>query len=197
MCRDNALLNHRAGLAKRKLYDLSDIPEQDRKDKLTQGLKDAVTIVGAVLGKDGQDGMDSSKHEDKLERWFGDKNSDTAARDKIRNVFKNFYGDNKDGTGADVLGNVHVLKDDYWIPKPPIGDDKTPFCKLEKEGKSGTAYTKPFNKIPSMHFCPKVYDLEKKLEDLVKDDCASLGSVMNTDRMGKPFPGFAVLHEFM
>lgn len=179
------------------MFDVSDIPEKDRKDKLTQGLKDAVTIVGAALGKNGQDGMDSEKHKDKLERWFGDKNSDEKARDKIRKVYENFYGENKDGTGADVLGKVRVLKDDYWSPKAPIGNGKTPFCQVEKNGKSGTAYTKPYKKIPSMHFCDKVFDRKNQLSDLIKDKCASLGSVMDTDRMGKSFPGFAVLHEFM
>lgn len=184
-------------IVRRGLFYLSQVTEQDRKDLLTQGLKDAVTIAGAVIGKNGQAGMDSHKHKEKLENWFGDKNSDGAAKAKIRKVYENFYGDNADGTGADTLSKVQVRNDDYWNPPAPSGDGNTPFCAIEQDGKSGTAYTKPLNGVPSMHFCDKAYQSTKKLSDLTANNCSSLGSVMNTARMGKPFLGFAVLREYM
>lgn len=150
-----------------------------------------------MLGKNGKQGKDSKKDESKLKAWFGDANSDAAAREKFRKVYQNFHGDNKAGTGADVLGLVNVRSLDYWTPQVPIGDGKTPFCKTVKNGKSGAAYTKPYNKIPSMHYCDRVWERDQKQADLVKDKCASLGSVMNTEKMGKTFVGFVVLHEFM
>jgi hypothetical protein len=58
----------------------------------------------------------------------------------VRQVFKNFLGDNKDGTGADVLGTVSVFQDDYWVPKQGqlggVGDGKAPFYSLQKDGKT-------------------------------------------------------------
>lgn len=183
-------------LIKRRLYNLDDVADQSQKDKLTQGLKDAVTVASRTLSL-----MDDDAHRDKLEGWFGAENSDDNARELIRQVFKNFVGDTGDETGADVNGNVLVSDTDYWIPTPEqIGgpaDGTTPFCDLEtSDGKKGTAYYKTRNKKPGMHFCDKVWDRED-LAGLTADGCSGLGNLMNTPRMTKNFIGANVLHEFM
>ncbi|CAI6277877.1 unnamed protein product [Periconia digitata] len=183
-------------VTKRKLYNLDQISDQDQKDKLTQGLKDAVTIAAKVLEK-----MDDSAHESKWEYWFGPK-SDSESREKIRNVFKNFVGDNKDGTGADINGDVLVFPDDYWTPsKKEIGDGNTdgntPFCSIDINGKTGTAYYKPTqDKKPGMHYCDKVWD-RKNLKTLLEDNCKALGNHISTVLWTKQFIGANVLHEFM
>jgi hypothetical protein len=123
---------------KRALYNLDDIADQGHKDKLTQGLKDAVTIAATLL-----DNMDSDKHKDKLAFWFGDQRSDDNSREIIRQVFKNFVDTNPDGTGADVNGQIIVSNTDYWKPTSDqtggVGDGNTPFCSLEKDGKVSQA----------------------------------------------------------
>ena len=183
-------------MAKRSLYNLDDISDQDHKDKLNQGLKDAVTIVAKLLEK-----MDDPKHTDKLEGWFGSEQSDDNARATIKNVFTNFVGSNTDGTGADVLGDVHVYQDDYWKPTgkqlPGLGDGNTPFCSLSKNGKTGTAYYRvQSDKTPGMHYCDKVWS-RGDLAALTADGCSNLGTVMDAELMTKKFIGANVLHEFM
>ena len=184
-------------MIKRALYNIDDISDQGHKDKLNQGLRDAVTVAAKLLEK-----MDDPKHTDKLAGWFGPENSDANARATIKNVFTNFVGGNTDGTGADVLGNVHVYQDDYFKPTdkqiPGVGDGNTPFCTLmNKEGKTGTAYYKlrP-DKTPGMHFCDKVWP-RGDFAALTVDNCKNLGTVMDTDLMTKQFIGANVLHEFM
>lgn len=183
---------------KRTLYNIDDISEQDRKDKLTQGLKDAVTIVAKVLEK-----MDDEKYADRLEFWFGDQHSDDNAKEIIRQVYKNFVEPNPDGTGADVNGNIFVSGTDYWKPTADqsggVGDGNTPFCSLSKDGKTGTAYYKknPDNgNKPSMHFCDKVWD-RSDLAGLTADSCAALGDHVSTVAWAKNFIGANVVHEFM
>jgi hypothetical protein len=126
-------------MVKRALYNLDSISDQSQKDKLTQGLKDAITVAAKVLEK-----MDGDAHKDKLSYWFGDKRSGTNERENIRQVYKNFVGDNSDGTGSDTNGQIVVLSNDYWVPASGqlggVGDGKTPFCSLEKDGKKGAAY---------------------------------------------------------
>ena len=119
------------------------------------------------------------------------------ARELVRQVFKNFLGKNKDGTGADVLGTLSVFQDDYWVPKQGqlggVGDGKTPLCSLEKDGKTGTACHYKNVKTPAMHYCDKVGD-RGDLAALTADNCGSLGDIMNTDRMTRQFIGVNVLH---
>jgi hypothetical protein len=180
---------------KRALYDLSDLSDQGHKDKLTQGLKDAVILASKTIDK-----MDDDKHKDKLEGWFGKENSDDNARETIKQVFKNFVGSNTDGTGAEVLGKVHVYKDDYWKPTSDQigpGDGKTPFCDLkDSKGLTASAYFKTNNKIPAMHYCDKVWD-RGDWAALTANKCGSLGNIMGAARMTKKFIGANVLHEFM
>lgn len=162
---------------------------------MNQGLKDAVTIAAKLLEK-----MDDPKHTDKLAGWFGSEHSDANARMTIKNVFNNFVGDNVDGTGAGVLGRVHVYQDDYWVPTgaqlPGAGDGTTPFCSLTKDGKSGTAYFKSRDKVPAMHYCDKVWP-RGDLAALTANSCSSLGTVMDSSVMTSKFIGANVLHEFM
>lgn len=182
---------------KRALYNLDDISDQDHKDKLTQGLKDAVTIAAKALEK-----MDDDKHKPKLEFWFGDQHSDDNGRETVRQVYKNFVGDNTDGTGSDTNGNVFVFTDDYWKPTdaqiPGVGADGTkPYCTLEKDGKTGTAYFKRTDdKKPAMHFCDKVWD-RTDLATLTADSCSLLGDHISTAAWTKNFIGANVLHEYM
>lgn len=182
---------------KRALYNLDDISDQGHKDMLTQGLKDAVTVAAKTLEK-----MDDDKYKPKLEYWFGDQNSDDNAREIIRQVYKNFVGENTDGTGSDLNGNVLVYETDYWKPTdaqiPGVGADGTkPYCSLEKDGKTGTAYFKrDDNKKPAMHYCDKVWDRED-LKALTAESCSKLGSVISTKSWTKNFVGANVLHEFM
>ncbi|KAJ4288105.1 hypothetical protein N0V90_012122 [Kalmusia sp. IMI 367209] len=186
-----------AWAVKRALYNLDDVQDQGQKDKLTQGLKDAVTIAAKTLEK-----MDDDKHKDKLAGWFGDQRSDDNARETIRQVYKNFVGDNTDGTGSDTNGNVIVSSTDYWKPTdkqaPGVGDGNTPFCDLKtSDGKTGTAYFKTnADKKPGMHFCDKVWD-RADLAGLTANNCGGLGNIIDTDRMTKNFIGANVLHEFM
>ncbi|KAL1611978.1 hypothetical protein SLS60_000201 [Paraconiothyrium brasiliense] len=181
---------------KRALYNLDKVSDQGQKDKLTQGLKDAVTIAAKVLEK-----MDDDAHKDKLGYWFGDKKSGENEKEIIRQVYKNFVGSNSDGTGADTLGQVLVFSDDYWKPTdrelPGVGDGNTAYCSLEKDGKTGAAYYKSTaDKKPGMHYCDKVFD-RTNLETLTKDSCAKLGDHISTAVWTKNFIGANVLHEFM
>jgi hypothetical protein len=183
-------------VVKRALYNLDNISDQSQKDKLTQGLKDAVTITAKVLEK-----MDDDAHKDKLAYWFGDKKSGDGDREIIRQVLTNFVGDNPDGTGSDKNGQVLVFSDDYWKPTdreiPGVGDGNTPYCSLEKDGKKGAAYYKrTADKKPGMHYCDKVYD-RANLETLTNDDCAKLGDHISTAAWTKNFIGGNILHEFM
>lgn len=182
---------------KRTLYDLDDISDQSHKDKLTQGLKDAVTIVAKALEK-----IDDPQYLPKLEYWFGDQHSDANGRETIRQVFKNLVGDNTDGTGSNTNGNVFVFTADYWKPTdaqiPNAGTDGTiPFCTLNQNGKSGTAYFKRTDdKKPAMHFCDKVWD-RADLATLTADSCSSLGNQISMVAWSKNFFGANVLHEYM
>ncbi|KAH8726003.1 hypothetical protein GQ44DRAFT_771584 [Phaeosphaeriaceae sp. PMI808] len=168
------------GVVKRALYNLDDLSDQSHKDKLTQGLKDAVTVAAKALEK-----MDDDKYKPKLEYWFGDKNSDDNGRETIRQVYKNFVGENTDGTGSGMNGGVFVFTDDYWKPTdaqiPGVGADGTiPFCNIDKDGKTGTAYFKRTDdKKPAMHFCDKVWE-RTDLASLTADSCSKLGSVIST-----------------
>ncbi|EUC43262.1 hypothetical protein COCMIDRAFT_7299 [Bipolaris oryzae ATCC 44560] len=184
-----------AWAVKRALYNLDAVSDQDHKDKLTQGLKDAITIAAKTLEK-----MDDEQHLDKLEYWFGDQHSDANGREQIRQVYKNFVGENTDGTGADVNGDVIVDDTDYWKPKAgqaPNADGQTPFCSLEQDGKTGTAYFKRHSdKKPGMHFCDKVWSRDN-LAGLLADDCSALSGQVSTATWSKNFIGSNVLHEFM
>ncbi|KAF2853096.1 hypothetical protein T440DRAFT_505976 [Plenodomus tracheiphilus IPT5] len=185
-----------AWLVKRELYDLNDITDTGRKDKLTQGLKDAVTIAAKALEK-----MNDDTHKPKLEYWFGDQHSNDEARTKVQGVLKNFVGDNTDGTGAPTVGKVTVYNGDYWKPTakeiPGVGDGTTGFCSLEKDGKTGAAYFKrDDNKKPAMHYCDKVFD-RTDLATLTADGCSKLGEHISTAVWTKNFIGANVLHEFM
>lgn len=125
-------------MVKRALFKLDNLTDQSQKDKLTQGLKDAVTVAAKVLEK-----MDDPKHTDKLAGWFGAEKSDASGRKTVKTVFENFVGTNPDGTGADILANVIVYADDYWKPKKAPGDGKTGFCDVKtSDGKTGAAYCK-------------------------------------------------------
>lgn len=185
-----------AWVVKRSLYNLDKISDQSQKDKLTQGLKDAVTIAAKTLEK-----MDDDKHKDKLEFWFGDKHSDANGRELVRQVYKNFVGDNTDGTGAEVIANVIVDEVDYWkptaaqLPNTPA-DGNTAFCDLEVNGKKGTAYFKRNNNKPGMHYCDKVWD-RADLATITANDCSSLSGQVSTATWSKNFIGSNVLHEFM
>jgi hypothetical protein len=181
---------------KRALYNLDDISTQDQKNKLTQGLRDAVKVAAQTLEK-----MDSDKYKPRLEFWFGDQHSDSNARETIRQVYKNLVGDNDDGTGSDVNGNVVVYGDDYWKPTdaqfPGVGADGTkPYCDLKKDGKSGAAYYKKNQKKPGMHFCDKVFD-RTNLTTLLGGSCELLGDYISTKYWTKQFIGANVLHEYM
>ncbi|KAF2676249.1 hypothetical protein K458DRAFT_352043 [Lentithecium fluviatile CBS 122367] len=146
--------------------------------------------------------MDDDKHKPKLEFWFGDQHSDDNGRETIRQVYKNFVGDNTDGTGSGTNGNVFVFTEDYWKPTdaqiPGVGADGTkPYCTLEKDGKTGTAYFKRTDdKKPAMHFCDKVWD-RTDLATLTADSCSKLGDHVSTAAWTKNFIGANVLHEYM
>lgn len=185
-----------AWAVKRALYDLTNVSDQGQKDKLTQGLKDAVTIAAKVLEK-----MDDDAHSPKLAYWFGDKKSGAGDKEVIRQVFKNFVGDNPDGTGSAPNGLVLVFSDDYWKPTdaelPGVGDGNTAYCSLAKDGKTGTAYYKrTSDRKPGMHYCDKVFE-RANLETLTADSCSKLGDHISTAVWTKNFIGANVLHEFM
>jgi hypothetical protein len=181
---------------KRTLYNLDDISDQDRKDKLTQGHKDAVTIAAKVLEK-----MDDDKYSGTLQYWFGDKHTNDDSKGKIKGVFTNFVGDNTDGTGSEINGRTTVYKDDYWVPAKGdlggVGDGTTGFCGLKNSaGKTAAAYYKRFNGGAGMHYCDKVYD-RSNLDTLKADNCALLGDQVSTKKWTKNFIGANVLHETM
>ncbi|KAL1608054.1 hypothetical protein SLS60_002993 [Paraconiothyrium brasiliense] len=184
-----------AWAAKRTLYNLDDISDQDRKDKLTQGHKDAVTIADKALEK-----MDDDKYKPTLEYWFGKEHTNDDSVKKIKGVFKNFVGDNTDGTGSETNGHTTIYKDDYWIPTDKEikdADGKTPFCSLKnKDGKTGAAYFKRFKDGAAIHFCDKVFD-RANLDTLKADNCAKIGDQVSTKKWTKNFIGANVLHEFM
>jgi len=98
----------RTQAVKEECYNLDDISDQGHKDKLNQCLKDAVTVVAKLLDK-----MDDDAYKSKFEGWFGEEHSNDNSRELVRQVFKNFLGNNKDSTGAEVLGTVSVFQDDY------------------------------------------------------------------------------------
>jgi hypothetical protein len=181
---------------KRALYNLDGVPDQDHRAKLTQGLKDAVIIAAKTLEK-----MDEPRHTAKLNFWFGNEHSGANGRELVRQVYKNFVGDNTDGTGADNNGKVIVDATDYWIPKQgqmQDADGKTPFCALKTpDGKTASAYYKTrAGKTPGMHFCNKVWSRED-LASLTADRCSKLGDQVSTAIWTKNFIGANVLHEFM
>lgn len=183
-------------LVKRKLYNLDDISDQDHKDKLIQGLKDAVTVAAKALEK-----MNDDKYKARLDYWFGDKNSNADARLKIQGVLKNLVGINTDGTGSEANGRVFVKTNDYWIPKKGslggVGDGKTSFCNLSVGGKTGTAYLKTDDKKrPAMHFCDKVWSRDN-LAALLANKCSKLGDKVSTLLWSKNFIGANILHEYM
>lgn len=147
--------------------------------------------------------MNDPKYKSRLDYWFGDKNSDDDARKKIEGVLKNLVGtktENTDGTGSETNGKVFVLTKDYWIPKDKelgVGDGKTPFCSLSKDGKTGTAYFKNDDKNrPAMHYCDKVWSREN-LAALTANKCSKLGDHISTVLWSKNFIGANVLHEYM
>jgi hypothetical protein len=188
-----------AWVVKRTLFGLSDITDQDRKDKLTQAHKDAVIIADKALTKMNNP---SGKSDATLKYWFGDKFTDTTSKDKIKKVFKNFVGDNTDGTGSETNGDTTVYKDDYWTPKDGFGgvaDGKTSFCNLKgKNGKTPAAYFKRTKGGSAMHFCEKVFDQNRaNLDTLKANDCDKIGGQVSTKKWTKNFLGANVLHEFM
>lgn len=185
-----------AWVVKRTLYNLDDIADQERKGKLTQGHKDAVTIAAKALEK-----MGDAKYEPTIEYWFGKEHINDASVGKIKQVFINFVGDNTDGTGSETNGKTTIYKDDYFLPTAEqtkgVGDGKTPFCSLKtKDGKTGAAYFKRNNKGAAMHFCDKVFE-RADLKTLTADNCALIGDQVSTERWTKNFIGANVLHEFM
>ena len=143
--------------------------------------------------------MDDDAHKDKLEYWFGEK-SGADEKEIIRQVYMNFVGDNSDGTGSATNGLVLVFSDDYWKPtntEIDIGDGNTPFCSLEKDGKTGAAYyRRTSDKKPGMHYCDKVFE-RSDLATLTADGCSKLGEHISTSVWTKNFIGANVLHEFM
>jgi hypothetical protein len=181
---------------KRDLFNLDDFSDQDRKNKLTQGHKDAVTIAAKALEK-----MDEEKYSGTLQYWFGDKHTNDESKEMIRGVFKNFLGKNTDGTGSDINRHTIVYKGDYWVPPKGalggVGDGTTRFCSLKNSaGKTATAYFKRENGEPGMHYCDKVFD-RSNLETLKAGECKLLGDQVSTKKWGKNFIGANVLHETM
>jgi hypothetical protein len=183
-------------VVKRTLYDLHDISDQGRKDKLTQGHKDAVTVAAKTLEK-----MGDAKYKPTIEFWFGKEHINAESVGKIKQVFQNFVGDNQDGTGSETNGKTTIYNDDYFVPTekqfPKLGDGKTPFCSLKTaDGKTGAAYFKRNNNGAAMHFCDKVFE-RANLETLKADNCAKIGDQVSTEKWTKNFIGANVLHEFM
>ncbi|KKY25675.1 hypothetical protein UCDDS831_g02018 [Diplodia seriata] len=176
------------GIEKRKLFNVDQITDEDRKQQLTQGLKDAVEIAKVTLDKMGKD-----RHADKIQAWFGEGD---GYFEIVEQVFKNFVGENHDHEGADVLGDVIVHVDDY------NNDLGAPFCSIVKpdpdrpEGKRGTAYYKKKDGKPGMHFCDKYYE-RQNAEAYLDNKCAGIPTKMDTDHIGRAFQGANVLHEFM
>jgi hypothetical protein len=180
---------------KRTLFNLDDIADQERKDKLTQAHKDAVTIAAKALEK-----MDDDRYKSALQYWFGDEHTNDDSKGKIKGVFKNFVGDNTDGTGSETNGKTTIYTDDYWVPKKGelgIGDGTTPFCSLKgKNDKTGAAYFKRHKDGAAMHYCDKVFD-RANLDTLKADNCKLIGDQVSTKVWTKNFLGANVLHEFM
>lgn len=172
-----------SSINKRTIFNVGDLNDKAQEDALKQAQKDAVAVAAMALDK-----MDSEAHKDKLTRWFGEW---PETHDKVEKVLKNFVGDNKDGEGARVLGDVKVWKDDYWKIKG------TPFCDITTpDGKTGTAYYKEKSGDPGMHYCPKFFD-RKKASDYIRDDCSHIANHIDTTTITRAFQGANVLHEFM
>jgi hypothetical protein len=185
-----------AWAVKRTLYNLDNISDQDRKDKLTQGHKDAVTIAAKVPEK-----MDDDKNSGTLQYWFGDKHINDGSKGKIGGVLIKTVGDKPEGTASNINGRTTVYNDNYWLPaKGDLGgvrDGTTGFCGLKNsDGKTAAAYYKRFNGGASIQYCDKVYD-RLNLDTLKADNCALLGDLVSTKKWTKNFIGANVLHETM
>lgn len=187
-----------ASILKRALFVVSDL-ESAHQAQLTSGLTEAVKVVHKVL-----ESMSKPAHAAKFGTWFGT-SGPVDGIEKVRKVFENFAGKPTEVTGAAVLANVHVFKDDYWMPPAGKGvDGKTLFCSITTpDGKTGAAYfsakkmTSDATKItPGMHFCPKVF-LRKNLAALIADKCKHLGTTLDAELITKNFVGANILHEFM
>jgi hypothetical protein len=166
---------------KRALYDVSNIKDNNRKKFLQDAQKEAVDIAGIALKH-----MNDDPYKDLIDHWFG-----TAKNIKadIKGVLENFVADNKNSEGASVLGQVRVHNDDYWAMTPK-------FCDRTQNGRTGTAYFKPKDRKPGMHFCDQFYQRKSKA-DYLANNCALISSHIDTDTTTRMYRGANVLHEFM
>lgn len=184
---ERSLFNVNPGVTKRTLFNIKDIKDKKHQEFLKDAQKEAVEIAATALKH-----MDDEKYENYLKRWFGDADN---VKDDVKGVLTNFVGDNKKGEGSTVLGDVNVWQEDYWKPK---GQDKM-FCDIEKDGRKGTAYYTPKakkDKKPGMHFCDKFFE-RKDRKEYLKDDCKSIGNIIDTEHTTRSYRGSNVLHEFM
>jgi hypothetical protein len=172
---------------KRSLFNVDNIKADKDKKYLQEALKEAVDIAGIALKF-----MDDPKYSSFLSKWFG---SDETAADDVRGVLTNFVGDNHNGEGSSVLGEVKVWQEDYW-KRPP----ETPFCDRKGAGgRSPTAYYTKTTKTHaghSMHYCPKFFERKSKA-DYLADSCKAIASHIDTDTTTRMYRGANVLHEFM
>jgi hypothetical protein len=171
--------------AKRTLFNVDNISSEDQRTFLRDAQKEAVDIADVALRY-----MDDPKYADFRKRWFG---VGDDVNDDIRGVLTNFVGDNKNGEGSIVLGDVKVWQSDYWL-KDPLYCDRT-----NKDGKTGTAYYTPTNKNhagPSMHYCDKFYTRKSK-QDYLANNCGSIATHIDTDTTTRMYRGANVMHEFM
>ncbi|OJD29662.1 uncharacterized protein BKCO1_7500029 [Diplodia corticola] len=179
-------------LTKRALFNVDGILDDNRKEVLRQGLKDAVEVASVVLDK-----MGKEKHKNKISAWFGDvENEDYEG--KVRDVFKNFVGENHDHEGANVLGQLIVFPDDYWY----VEERGQNFCDVVKpDGSTGTAYYMPRDKkYYGMHYCDKFFrrlNLKDYTEQYLRDNCAGMPDHIDTNHISRVFQGANVLHEVM
>lgn len=143
--------NHSSVLSKRALPQFVGFDSDPaRRSRAETGFRDAVTIAASVLG---------APHFDDIYNTYFD---GAGNRDEIIQVFRNIVGDNTDGTGSSVIGNI-FLDNEYATAN--CQGNEVAFTE-NINGKLGGGIT----------LCEKAY----AFPDLSDKSCDSLSSTVST-----------------
>lgn len=182
---------------------------------LKSGFIDAVTLVKAVMGADGWEGIFSTNgkrmHKKKFRSYFGvaswrDRDGFIAvAKSLYEKIFDPSMHDTNDIYGTLLLKQLKVFPDDWLIPFEGIvdgADGRTTFCSLvSPEGKKAKAYfgVRGENQGPGIHFCePAFFEGRVTLGEFTGEDdtCSALDDEITNESWSLKLWGPAILHEF-